>query len=134
MQLSLTLASRDLERTENFYRELLGLDPQFSRAAENFPPFLLLRCGPTCVVFQQAKVLEAQHPALLQNLTRHPFGVGVQLELSCEDLSTVRQAIDRHQWPLAYELDDQQHQRREIWLHDPDGYLLVLNQESAGAD
>jgi hypothetical protein len=73
--------------------------------------------------------LEAQHPALLQNLTRQPLGVGVQLELSCTDLTAVRHSIEYYQWPISYELEDDEHQRREIWLQDPDGYLLVLNEE-----
>ncbi len=128
MQLSLTLAVSDLERTEDFYRELLGLKPQRHQTGD-FSPYLLLRCGTTSVVFRPVAVLEAQHPALLQNLIRQPLGVGVQLELSCDDLSTVRRNIDRFDWPVSYELEDQQHQRSEIWLHDPDGYLLVLNEE-----
>jgi catechol 2,3-dioxygenase-like lactoylglutathione lyase family enzyme len=128
MQLSLTLAVTDLERTEDFYRELLGMKPQRLQTA-GFAPYLLLRCGTCCIVFRPAEVLEAEHPALLQNLDRQPLGVGVQLELSCEDLAAVRRNIDRYAWPVSYELEDAEHQRSEIWLHDPDGYLLVLNEE-----
>lgn len=129
MHLSLTLGVADLQRTEDFYREILLLDPQSSRPGEGMPDFLLLRCGETCIVFRPLSVLEAQHPALLQNLTRQPLGVGVQLELSCPDLTAVRNRIERCQWPVAYELEDTEHRRREIWLHDPDGYLIVLNEE-----
>ena len=131
MHLSLTLGVADLQQTEDFYREILQLTPERSITGGNMPDFLLLRCGATCVVFRPLVDLEAQHPALLQNLTRQSLGVGVQLELSCPDLSTVRRAIERYQWPVAYELEDEQHRRSEIWLHDPDGYLLVLNEENA---
>ena len=130
MHLSLTLGVADLQRTDHFYRKILRLNPQSSRSAEGIPDFLLLRCGETCIVFRPLSVLEAQHPALLQNLTRQPLGVGVQLELSCPDLTAVRHGIDRCQWPVAYELEDAEHRRREIWLHDPDGYLIVLNEEN----
>ena len=129
MQLSLTLGVTDLDRCEDFYRELLTLNPQRGRAAAQFPEYLLLRCGETCIIFRPLDHLESQHPSLLQNLSRHPLGVGVQLELSCPDLSQVRRNIERYQWPVAYELEDAEHQRSEIWLHDPDGYLLVLNEE-----
>ncbi|WP_303722904.1 VOC family protein [Malonomonas rubra] len=129
MQFSLTLAVADLEQTEEFYREILQLNPQRSEAGDRMPDFLLLRCGAACIVFRPLQVMEAQHPALLQNLTRHPLGVGMQLELSCSDLSAVRNSIERYQWPVLYELEDYEHQRRELWLHDPDGYLLVLNEE-----
>ena len=131
MQLSLTLAVTSLDQTEDFYREILALSPERRRAAAQFPEFLLLQCGGICIVFQKREHLQAQHPALLQNMARHPFGVGVQLELSCPDMGKVREHIDRYQWPVAYELEDKEHQRSEIWLHDPDGYLLVLNEEAS---
>ena len=129
MQLSLTLGVSDLQQTQDFYRKILLLDPQPNQADGRAPDFLLLRCGATCIVFRQLKELETQHPALLQHLTRKSLGVGVQLELSCADLSAVCHCIERYQWPVAYELEDNEHQRRELWLQDPDGYLLVLNEE-----
>ncbi len=129
MQLSLTLGVADLQRTADFYREILQLNPLRSQADGKTPDFLLLRCGETCLVFRQLAELEAQHPALLQNLTRQSLGVGVQVEFSCPDLTVVRSCIERYQWPVAYELEDDEHQRKELWLHDPDGYLLVLNEE-----
>lgn len=129
MQLSLTLGVADLQRTDAFYSEILRLSPKRSQADGKTPDFLLLRCAETCIVFRPLIELEAQHPALLQNLTRQPLGVGMQLELSCPDLSVVRKCIERYQWPVAYELEDDEHRRSEIWLHDPDGYLIVLNEE-----
>jgi catechol 2,3-dioxygenase-like lactoylglutathione lyase family enzyme len=130
MQLSLTLGVADLERTEDFYREILQLNPEHSPSDGKTPDFLLLRCRTTCIVFRPLADLEAQHPALLQNLTRHALGVGLQLEFGCADLSAVRRAIERFQWPVHYELEDAEHRRSEIWLPDPDGYLLVLNEEA----
>ena len=94
-------------------------------------PYLLLQCGTATVIFRPWEVLEAQHPALLQNLSRHPFGVGLQLELNCADLPTIQRTIERAGWPISYELEDKQHLRRELWIHDPDGYLVVLNEENA---
>ncbi len=129
MQLSLTLGVADLEQTETFYREILQLKPQRSYDGNISVDFLLLKCKNTCIIFRQLADMEAEHPALLQNLDRQPLGVGVQLEFSCPDLTVVRKAIERNQWPVNYELEDQEHQRSEIWLHDPDGYLLVLNEE-----
>ena len=129
MRLSLTLGVADLQRSLDFYREILQLNPQRSRSEDKTPDFLLLRCGETCIVFRPLVELESQHPTLLQNLSRQPLGVGVQLELSCADLTAVRRSLERYQWPVAYELEDREHQRCEIWLHDPDGYLLVMNEE-----
>jgi len=129
MHLSFTLGVADLQRSEDFYREILQLNPERGDTDKGELEFLLLRCAGSCIVLRPLQVLEAQHPALLQNLTRQPLGVGMQVELSCTDLSAVRLAIERYQWPVCYELEDDEHQRSEIWLHDPDGYLVVLNEE-----
>ena len=129
MDFSLTLAVSDLQRTENFYREILQLSPRWGQTRAGLADFLLLCCQQTCIVFRQLSDLEARHPALLQNLDRHPLGVGVQLEFACSDLSGIRRNLKRHRWPVNYELEDDEHHRSEIWLYDPDGYLLVLNEE-----
>ena len=84
------------------------------------------------IVFQRLHEMEAQHPALLQSLTRVPLGVGMQLEVSCNNLDDIYRMVNYYHWPIAYELDDREHQRRELWLQDPDGYLLVLNEEQKG--
>ena len=130
MEMNLTLGVSDLAKSKQFYRDILCLAPQFF--SEN--------CGAACLIlsfqnikvaFQPLSVLESRHPALFQNLTRSPLGVGLQLELSCPDLDELEVMLRHHHWPILYELDDQEHQRRELWIQDPDGYLLVMNQERA---
>jgi len=129
MSLNLTLAAADLEKTAIFYRKILLLSPELIQGSQTESGFLRLFFGEMKVVFQNLQDMEAGHPALLQNLTRDPLGVGVQLKLNCDNLDDVYQMIKYYHWPIAYELDDQEHRRRELWLHDPDGYLLVLNEE-----
>jgi catechol 2,3-dioxygenase-like lactoylglutathione lyase family enzyme len=127
--LKLTLAGVDLEKTVAFYREILLFPPEsiVPPAAES--SFVTMFFGEMEVVFQDRNAMEARHPALFQNLTRDPFGVGIRLELSCVNLDDVYRMIKYYHWPIAYELDDQEHHRRELWLHDPDGYLLALTEE-----
>jgi len=133
MSLTLTLAVEDLERTETFYRELLHQPIERLQPAPGFPPLLLLLRGGSVILFRSAAALEASHPALFQNLDRHPRGVGVSLELQVADLAPIRRNLDRSGHHLLYELEDDEHRRREVWLHDPDGYLLILTQEAAAA-
>ena len=130
MLLNLTLAATDLEKTATFYRKVLLLSPELIQPSALENSFLRLFFGKVRVVFQNRQEMEARHPALLQNLTRDSFGVGVQLELSYDNLDDVYRMVKYYDWPIAYELDDQEHRRRELWLHDPDGYLLVLNEEN----
>jgi len=131
MQLNLTLAAVDLGKTENFYREVLLLSPHFIKNSHAGKGYILLNFGEIKIVFQRLQDVEAQHPALLQNLSRSPLGLGVQLELNCKNLDAIYRRVSHFHWPVAYELEDHEHQRRELWLQDPDGYLLVLNEEQA---
>ncbi|TYO99237.1 catechol 2,3-dioxygenase-like lactoylglutathione lyase family enzyme [Geothermobacter ehrlichii] len=123
----LTLAVHDLERTETFYREILGLRLHWLEPGDRFPPLLMLPQGDTAILFRQSRHLEASHPALFQNIDRHAKGVGMTLELDIPDIEATGRAIRRHRLHLLYELEDDEHDRKEFWLHDPDGYLLILS-------
>jgi catechol 2,3-dioxygenase-like lactoylglutathione lyase family enzyme len=129
MHLNITLAVADLENTAEFYREILQRTPEVVNDSHGNARYLLLTLDNIKIVFQRCEDMEALHPSLLQNLSRDTPGVGLQLELTCPDLAEVYRQVKRYRWPIAYELEDQEHQRRELWLHDPDGYLLVLNEE-----
>jgi catechol 2,3-dioxygenase-like lactoylglutathione lyase family enzyme len=124
--LTVTLAVADLAATEEFYAATLGLAVERFVPLPGHPPLLLLRRGDATLLFREDAVLEALHPAALQNLQRHPRGVGLSLELTLPDLSPARRRLARRGWRLLYELEDAEFDREEIWLHDPDGYLLVL--------
>lgn len=129
MSLTLTLAVTDLAQTEDFYREQLLQPIERLSTDAGLPGVLLLMRNECVVLFRQDNSLAAMHPALFQNLGRHPKGVGVALELTYDELDPVSRRLDRLEHHLLYELQDKEHRRREIWLHDPDGYLLILTQE-----
>ncbi len=131
MNLCLSLAVRDLDHTEYFYQSILGLDISRVIVAKGHPPLLMLTLGDSVICFRDAGVIEAMHPALLQNMDRHPFGVGVNFEIPVIDLAPIVRRLDSEEVRCLYELDDAEFERREIWVHDPDGYLLVLMQEKA---
>ncbi len=131
-RLTVTLAIADLGVTEHFYTETLGLSIERFVPLAGHPPILLLRRETATLLFRETAVLEALHPALFQNLARHPVGVGITLELEVPDLRPLLRRLERRGWPLLYELEDEEFDRREIWLHDPDGYLLVLGGAGRG--
>jgi catechol 2,3-dioxygenase-like lactoylglutathione lyase family enzyme len=134
MSLTLTLAVDDLARTAAFYREILGRELESFVPLPGHPPVLLLHLDEATILFRESAALEALHPALFQNLERHPRGVGMMLEFSTEDLGPTLRAIARFDLHVPYEIDDAQFCRREVWLHDPDGYLIVLSEEARGAE
>ena len=128
MSLTLTLAVADLERTAAFY-SLLGLSPERFVPLPGHPPVLLLAQGDATVLFREDAALAARHPALFQDLGRQPKGVGMVLEFSVDDLSGALSAIARHRLIPRYELEDAEFRRPDVWLHDPDGYLVILAEE-----
>jgi catechol 2,3-dioxygenase-like lactoylglutathione lyase family enzyme len=130
MNFTLTLAVSDLERTTDFYGELLGLPIERFVPLPEHPPVLLLGHGDATVLFRETAILEALHPALFQNLERHPRGVGVTLEFTVRELQFLQKKIARRQLHILYELEDDEFSRHEVWLHDPDGYLVILSEES----
>lgn len=129
MNFTLTLAVDDLERTALFYGEVLGLALERFVPAPGHPPVLLLLRGDATLLFRENAALEALHPALFQNLERHPRGVGMTLEFTLPTLTPVLKSIARRQLHTLYEMEDEEFGRREVWLHDPDGYLVILGEE-----
>jgi catechol 2,3-dioxygenase-like lactoylglutathione lyase family enzyme len=130
MNLTLNLGVADLDRTAAFYNDILQLATERFLPAPGHRPLLMLRRGDATILFRELEALEAQHPALFQNLNRHPLGVGMTLEFTVADLRPVLRAVTRRQLHLLYELEDEEFDRHEIWLHDPDGYLVILCRES----
>jgi len=127
MSPTLTLAVADLDRTERFYLDILGLRMEAFEPAPGYPRVLLLVQGDAAILFRQQQALAASHPALFEHLDRHPKGVGMTLELELPDLNATCRAIDRHGLHPLYELEDAEYGRKELWIHDPDGYLLILS-------
>lgn len=129
MQLSLTLGATDLDMTYDFYHQLPDLKVQRLTDSRGAVTALMVTTFNLRLVFQSLQNLERQHPALLQHLNRTTLGAGVVLEFECTELDAVYRTAQRNNWPILYELEDQEHQRRELWLQDPNGYLLALNEE-----
>jgi catechol 2,3-dioxygenase-like lactoylglutathione lyase family enzyme len=129
MSFTLTLAVADLSRTAAFYGEILLLPLEWLHIGGTSPAGLLLRQGDATVLFRQTAVLAARHPLQFDCLDRHPRGLGMLLEFTIAPWKQVLRQLDRQQVPLLYELEDDEFDRRELWLHDPDGYLLVLQHE-----
>ncbi len=129
MTLTLTLAVADLEATAGFYGDLLGLPLEEGAPGGGFPMLLWLRCGDAVVLVRDEATLRQRHPAHFDALDRHPRGNGLMFELPVTDLARRTSRCERAGVRILYELDDTEHDRRELWLHDPDGYLVVLFEE-----
>lgn len=133
MQLSLTFAAIDLDTTYEFYRQLPGLTVRRLTDSRGILSALMISTDNLRLLFQPIDSLEQQHPVLFQHLSRTLLGAGVVLELECSDLDVVNRTARHNSWPILYELDDREHLRRELWLQDPNGYLVAFNEEPTAA-
>ncbi len=129
MQLSLTLGTTDLEMTYDFYRQIPGLSVSWLSRSTDAGTSLMLCANNFKIVFLPLNTLEQQHPVLFQHLSRTSLGAGMTLEFECPELDPIYLAARRNNWPILYELDDREHLRRELWLQDPNGYLIAMNEE-----
>lgn len=128
MSLTLTLAVTDIDRSEYFYRNILQLALERFTPQGSSNPVLLLRQGDATILLRETQVLEAHHPAAFQHLERQPRGVGISLDFEIDDLALVQRVIARQQLSCLYELEDREHGFHELWLYDPDHYLIILTQ------
>lgn len=128
MHIQLTLAIENIERSEHFYRNILQLEVERFTPPHAATALLLIRCGSSTLLLQEIQDFEAQHPAALQHLHRQARGVGVRIEFEIDHLEAVQRSLRHQQLGCLYELEDQQHGRREVWLYDPDHYLIALGQ------
>ena len=64
---------------------------------------------------------------------RHPFGRGVMFQVSVDALDVVIDSLSKHHWPLYRpqrtvwrRTGDRETGQREIFVQDPDGYLIMI--------
>jgi catechol 2,3-dioxygenase-like lactoylglutathione lyase family enzyme len=120
------IAVTEVERSSRFYRELLGCDS--GHGGKEYER--LLRGGR--LVLQLHSFDVGHHHARIGDPSAHPYGNGVALWFEIDDFDA---AADRA-LALEAEVVMPPHRNppdgpggpahRELWLRDPDGYLVVL--------
>lgn len=65
-----------------------------------------------------------------------PLGRGVMFQIAVDDLATIETALAASGWPIHTArrevwraVGDREAGQRELFVQDPDGYLLMLNQD-----
>ncbi|MDY0191335.1 MAG: hypothetical protein RBR22_11435 [Desulfuromonas sp.] len=134
MGLIITLAVEDIDSSAYFYRDLLQLPLQHYTLDNSEEEILLLEQGDTAILLRASSAVEAEHPAALQHLQRHNKGVGISFDFKIDNLDLVMRCLAHHNIATLHESDDQQHGIRELWLYDPDHYLLILTETAADND
>lgn len=121
----------DLSASLRFWCGLLGFSLRYSRQEEGFA--FLDRDGAQIMLHQDE--LGSRPGVLLTGEMQRPFGRGINFEIDVNDLTPILQAVAAAGWP-TYLGPEERWRRvgsvlsgaREIWLQDPDGYLVRFSQ------
>ena len=116
----------DLDRSFVFYHQLLQLDARFEDQPDGSRQ-LLLGQGDEQLRLVTRSWLRQKHPLLFTALDRAPAGLGVLLRFTIAKLPRVARRLEEEGVHLVYEVEDAEHRRRELWLYDPDHYLVALH-------
>jgi catechol 2,3-dioxygenase-like lactoylglutathione lyase family enzyme len=117
------IAVRDVRASSRWYAELLGADSLPDHSHRDF--YDRISCSGR-MVLQLHAWDEEEHPNLV-NRDAAPVAHGVVLWFQVEDFDA---AVERARG-LRAEIVEEPHvnpapQHREIWLRDPDGYVVVV--------
>ncbi|TNE40229.1 MAG: VOC family protein [Alphaproteobacteria bacterium] len=122
----------DIAASLAFWRDLVGFHIAYDRKAEKFA--YLERLLPDR---RGAQVMLAERNGRWETGPMvSPFGRGVMFQICVEDLAPILAALDTAGWPLHSplrdiwrETGDHETGQREVFVLDPDGYLLMLYQD-----
>jgi catechol 2,3-dioxygenase-like lactoylglutathione lyase family enzyme len=118
----------DLETSLAFWRDIVGFAIAYSRAEEKFV-YLEHPEGQQIMLCQRHGRFETGPMQL-------PFGRGAMLQIYFDDITGVLAQLATHNWPIYLgprevwrETGDRASGQREVFIQDPDGYLLMLAQK-----
>ena len=122
----------DFNKSLDFYTNILGFRLEYKR--EN-PNFAFLSYHGAQLMIQELAPGEKEEMKLEQ-----PFGRGINFEIDTPDLSEIIDSLEKNHYPLTKEVKenrrdvgekDSLNRSKEIFVNDPDGYLLRFNQHLA---
>lgn len=121
----------DFGASLKFWCELLGFVVRYSRQEEGFA--FLDRGGAQVMLHQDE--LGGRPGVLITGDMQRPYGRGINFEIDADDLTPILEAVAVAQWPIYLGPEERWRRvgsvmlgAREIWLQDPDGYLVRFAQ------
>ncbi len=115
----------DLAASLAFWRDVLGFGIAYQRPQEGFV-YLEHPEGQQIMLCQR-------HGRFETGPLAHPLGQGAMFQIYLARLEPVLQALGGRNWPLYLgprevwrQVGNEEHGQREVFVQDPDGYLLML--------
>ncbi|HBA89889.1 MAG TPA: glyoxalase [Geobacter sp.] len=129
---SIQLCVADLGTTEAFYAGILDLPVQRAITPFGAPEHLLLKSEGGEVIFVEDQAVGQLHPILEARLDNFPRGVGMTLHVKVTGIEDIYQELLEEDLEILYPLELKPYGTLELWCFDPDGYLVVLEEEVRG--
>lgn len=122
------LLVQNIDESLKFWRDCLGFEIAYDRLEQHFV-YLERPDGAQIMLCQRAGNWETAD-------MEQPFGRGVMLQIHVKDLDSIIASISKMQWPVYSphreiwrRAGDRESGQREIFVQDPNGYLLMLAQK-----
>lgn len=125
---NLQVAVSNLGVTEAFYSGILDLPVIRPFSGAGSPDHLILGAGCCTVIFLEDESLIRMYPGAGHSLATFPKGVGVLFRFKVIDLVGIYDALTDEGLDIAYYHEDPVSRAKELWVYDPDGYLVVLEE------
>ncbi|OYT26131.1 MAG: glyoxalase [Candidatus Altiarchaeales archaeon ex4484_96] len=125
---SLQFTVKDLDRTYQFYRNVLGFYIERVLEEESFD-YLLLKKDGYELIFESEEAVRKLHPKLSDKWGDGVRGCGVALNFVVCNLYEIYGRLRAHNITILYDIAEKHYGMREVWLFDPDNYLIVLSEQ-----
>lgn len=125
---SIQLTVVDLDATEAFYAGILELDVMRALTARGAPEHLTLKRDGWEIIFVEEDAVARAHPALGERFDEYPKGVGMTIHVAVDDIIETYEAVVEEDLEIFYPLETKPYGIKEFWCHDPDGYLVVVEE------
>jgi catechol 2,3-dioxygenase-like lactoylglutathione lyase family enzyme len=118
----------DLDASLAFWKGVIGFETAFQREEEGF------------VYLEHPEghqiMLCRRHGRFESGPMQYPLGQGAMFQIYLRDIGPVRANLDAQNWPIYLgprevwrRTGDRESGQREVFVQDPDGYLLMLAQK-----
>ena len=122
------LSVKDIEKSKNFYIDILGFELKYERAQDKFA-FLEYKGS-------QIMIEEINNHWSTGELS-YPFGRGINFQIETDEIENISARLKEQNIPIykdifksEYVADDITYIELELLVQDPDGYLLRFQQDN----
>jgi catechol 2,3-dioxygenase-like lactoylglutathione lyase family enzyme len=117
----------DLDASLGFWADIIGFEIAYAREAENFV-YLEHPEGQQIMLCQR-------HGRFETGAMQYPLGQGAMFQIYFRDIGAILAKLAAQKWPIYLgprevwrATGDRESGQREVFVQDPDGYLLMLAQ------